>query len=242
MGAENRVRSILARAIDGAAVERLTNDDDHALCVRTRDGQTIALQVKWAGEGWPQDVRGIINDIPIPWPADVVLIARRLSPGAIEQLRELKANWADETGQAHIYGPNGLIVVRERLESRSTSHARRDFSWTASAIDLAELILSRGDAPLRTTGLARESRWSVAQVANVLTGFDGQGWTSKRGPARGPRAHRELVDLDGMLGSWSTELGESPRLSRIAHRATRDVMSLLRQQLARTGKGDEMGS
>ncbi|MHB1538130.1 MAG: type IV toxin-antitoxin system AbiEi family antitoxin [Solirubrobacteraceae bacterium] len=239
MRVENRWHDILATATNGTVVAS-AQDRGGDVLVRTRDGQTISLQVRWAGEGWPQDVHRAIEGVPRPWPAEVVLLARRLAPGAIERLRELGANWADETGQAHIYGPGGLIVVREHLERRPAARARKALAWSASAIDLAELVLSRRDAPLRTTALARESRWSLPQIANVLGCFDKQGWTIKRGPSRGPRACRELLDADGMLGSWATALSESSRASRVAHRATRDVMSLLADELAPALEGETM--
>lgn len=231
MRVENRWRDILATATNGTV---LAGSDDRGgeVLVRTRDDRTLALRVKWAGEGWPQDVRRAIEEVPRPWPADVVLLARRLSPGAIERLREIGANWADESGRTHIYGPSGLIIVRDPPAKRPAAPAQRAFTWSASAIDLAEMLLSRSDTPLRTTMLARESHWSLPQIANVLAAFDAQGWTIKRGPSRGPRAYRELFDADGLLGAWATALSELPRASRIAHRATRDVMSLLRDELA----------
>ncbi len=46
------------------------------LLVQTRDGRQIAIEVKWAGEGWPDDVRRVARDIPRPWPQDVVVVAR----------------------------------------------------------------------------------------------------------------------------------------------------------------------
>lgn len=231
MRVENRWRDILAAATDATVVVSARDRGGEAQ-VRMRGGQAVTLRVRWAGEGWPQDVLRAIEGVPSPWPADVVLLARRLSPGAVERLRELGANWADETGQAHIHGPGGLLVMRERPQARPAGRARSPFAWSASAIDIAELMLARDDGPLRTTTLARESRWSLPQIANVLGSFDAQGWTIKRGPARGPRAHRELIDANAMLGSWSTALSETPRASRIAHRSTRDVIGLLADELA----------
>jgi Transcriptional regulator, AbiEi antitoxin, Type IV TA system len=72
----------------------------------------------------------------------------------------------------------------------------------------------------------------VPQTANVLKAFDRQGWTIKRGTERGPRAHRELVDADELLGAWSAAVAETPRTKRIAHRAIRDVITLLREDIA----------
>ena len=202
------------------------------LMVRTRDGREIAIEAKWAGEGWPQDVRRIAATVGERWPEHVVVLARRLSPGAIEWLRERGANWADEAGQARIVGPGGLVVIREPAQPAGQESAPRSFSWSKSAIAMAETILAHEDRPLRVAELADESGWSDAQAAKVLRAFDDQGWTVKRGAARGPSAHRRLTDADEMLAAWSAAVAESPHPTRITHRATNDVMALLRNDLA----------
>jgi hypothetical protein len=160
-----------------------------------------------------------------------VLLARRLSPGAIEWLRARGANWADEDARARIAGPGGLLVIREPAVRAREREAARGFSWSASSLSIAELILARPDERLRAAQLARDGRWSTAQAASVLGMFDAQGWTIKRGPARGPGAYREILDADAMLSAWSVAVGEEARDTRIAHRATRDVMALLAGEL-----------
>jgi len=230
---ENSVAGkIVSQALDGVVVEPATDRARPDLVVRTRDGATITIEVKWAGEGWPQDVRRAAADVPDPWPADVWLLAHHLSPGAIDWLRERGANWADESGQARIHGPRGLIVIREPQSRDASRKPRRPFKWSPSAMTIAEAVLSSEDRPLRATELAEQCGWSVPQVANVLAAFDQQGWTVKRGAARGPGAHRGLVDADAMLASWSEQLTAHPRPTRTAHRAGRDVMRLLRDDLA----------
>jgi hypothetical protein len=223
---------ILAAAVDGAVVESGTDQAHPDVSIRTRDGRSIAMDVKWAGEGWPQDVRRAASDVPDPWPPEVVVLARQLSPGAIEWLRERGANWADEAGQARLLGPKGLIVIREPARPPREERPARSFRWSPSALTVAEAILSRTDRPLPAAELAHISGWSLPQVANVLKAFDAQGWTIKRGPARGPRAHRALLDADALLAAWSAGVAEVPHPTRIAHRATRDVIALLRGQLA----------
>jgi hypothetical protein len=233
MSADNDLaQQILAAALDGVAIDDLrTRRGPSDVLVGTRGGQTIGFDVRWAGEGWPQDVRRAAGDAPEPWPNDLVVLARRLSPGAIEWLRERDANWADEAGQARILGPKGLIVIRE--PERATREDReRSFTWSPSAVAIAETILASEDRPLRAGWLAEESGWSVPQAANVLAAFDAQGWTAKRGPARGPKAHRVLADADDLLASWSAAIAKAPRTARMAHRATQDVMGLLRGELA----------
>jgi hypothetical protein len=224
-------QKILATALEGASVEAAPGKSSVDLVIRTRDGGTIPIEAKWAGEGWPQDVRRAAAMVGEHWPENVVLLARNLSPGAIEWLRDRGANWADEAGQARIIGPGGLVVIREPAQPPGKKRAPGSFSWSRSAIAVAETILAHKNRPLRVAELADESEWSGAQAAKVLKAFDGQGWTVKQGTARGPGAHRKLIDPDGMLAAWSAAVADSPRETRIAHRATKDVMALLRNDL-----------
>ena len=228
---EKRQQKILASALEGATVEAAPSDSGADLVVRTRDGRAIEIEAKWAGEGWPQDVRRVAATVGEQWPEYVVLLARSLSPGAIEWLRERGANWADEAGQARIIGPDGLLVIRELAQPPDKGSAPRSFSWSKSAIAVAEAILAHEDRPLRVAELAEESDWSNAQAAKVLKAFDDQGWTAKHGASRGPASQRTLVDADGLLAAWSAAVGGFPRTTRIAHRATKDVMALLRNDL-----------
>lgn len=229
--AEKRASRVLASVLDGAEVRPAGSGPEAEMLVRTRGGESVAVEVKWAGEGWPEDVRRAAAEVPRPWPSNLVLVARRLSPGAIEWLRDRGANWADEAGQARILGPGGLIVIREPRRPRAVERPVRAFAWSPSALSIAEAILARTDVPLRTADLARLAEWSVPQAGAVLKAFDTQVWTAKRGPARGRGAHRELVGADAMLAAWAAATAGQPRETRIAHRATRDVMALLRGAL-----------
>lgn len=229
---EKRWQKILASVLEGPNIEAAPGGRAADFVIRTRDGRGIEIEVKWAGEGWPQDVRRVAAAVGEQWPENAVLLARNLSPGAIEWLRERGANWADETGQARIIGPGGLIVIREPAPPAGGTNVPPSFSWSKSAIAIAEAVLALDNRPLRVVELAEQSDWSDAQAAKVLTAFDNQGWTAKRGASRGPGAHRSLVDADGLLAAWSSAVAESPRETLIAHRATKDVMTLLRDDLA----------
>jgi hypothetical protein len=232
VAAENRLARILALAFDGTAVVRAGKPGKGSgFVVKTGAGGQIELRAVWAGEGWPDDVRRAAADVANPWPSDVVLLARRLSSGALEWLRARGANWADEDARARIAGPSGLLVIREPAVSAPERDAARDFSWSPSSLSIAELILARPYERLRAAELARDGGWSTAQAASVLGTFDTQGWTIKRGPARGPGAYREILDADAMLSAWSVAVGKEARDTRIAHRATRDVMTLLAGEL-----------
>ena len=227
----NRACLILASALDAAAVGAFPENKQPDLAVLTRDGRKIVLQFKWAGEGWPEDVRRVARDVGDPWPANMVVLARDLSPGAIEWLRERGANWADEAGQARILGPDGLLVIREPALARGRWRSEAAFAWSPSALSIAEAILARADEPLRAAAIAAIAGWSTPQTATVLKAFDARGWTTKRGPARGPQAYRQLVDADAMLAEWAAAVGEQDRETRLAHRAGDDLMALLRGKL-----------
>ncbi|MFI4992842.1 MAG: hypothetical protein ACHQCH_04395 [Solirubrobacterales bacterium] len=230
--AENRLARILALALDGTAVVRAGAPGERSsFLVETGGGGPVVLHAVWAGEGWPDDVRRVAAGVADPWPSDVVLLARHLSPGALDWLRARGANWADEDAQTRIAGPSGLLVIREPAARAPKKDEARGFSWSPSSLSIAELILARPAERLRAAELARDGGWSTAQAASVLGMFDAQGWTVKRGPARGPRAYREILDADAMLSAWSVALGQEARDTRIAHRATRDVMTLLAGEL-----------
>lgn len=228
---DNHLQRILATTLDGAIIKADKGPTGPDVAIRTRNGRTVTFDVRWAGEGWPQDVRLAAADVAERWPANVVLLARRLSPGAIEWLRARGANWADGTGQARILGPDGLVVIREPSPSPPNKRGSSTPTWSKSAIATAEAILANEDRALHATELANETGWSVPQTANVLKAFDEQGWTVKRGATRGPSAHRQLVDAGGMLAAWSAAVAEERRPTRLAHRATRDAMKLLHDDL-----------
>jgi hypothetical protein len=212
--------------LDGTAAVRATPQSS-TLVVHAGTGDPVQLRAVWAGEGWPDDVRRAAAGVADPWPSDVVLLARRLSPGAIEWLRARSANWADEDARARIAGPGGLLVIREPPARAPDRDTARRFSWSPSSLSMAEIVLARPDERLSSAALARDGGWSTAQAASVLGMFDAQGWTVKRGPARGPGAYREILAADGMLSAWSVALAAQTRDVRIAHRAAADVMGLL---------------
>lgn len=229
---EKRWSAILAAALDGTPIEIAAGAKSPRIAIRTPNERTVAFDVRWAGEGWPQDVRNAAADVAEPWPAEVVLVARSLSPGAIEWLRAREANWADEEGHVRILGPDGLVVIREPQRRSVERRVAPSFGWSSSAIATAEAVLAHEDRPLRATELALLTGWSVPQTATVLAAFDEQGWTTKRGTVRGPGASRQLIDSSGLLAAWSTAVASEQRATRVAHRATQDMMRLLRDDLA----------
>jgi hypothetical protein len=226
-----KAQTIVARALDGALVEGVAATEPWDILVQPRGAKApVALEVKWVGEGWPGDVRRLAPQLSEPWPENLVLVARQFSPGALEWLTAHKANWADETGRARIVGPGGLVVIRDL--DRHLEPAPRQFRWSRSARSVGELLLARPQPRIRVADLATDGGWSAAQVTTVLTQFDREGWTQKLGSQRGTGAWRILADSDGLLSAWSAAIGEEPRRQRLGHRATRDAMAFLQDDLA----------
>ncbi len=227
----NKAEAIVARALDGALVERAAGAQEWDILVQPRGASApIALEVKWVGEGWPGDVRRLVSQLPEPWPENLVLVARQFSPGALEWLAAHEANWADETGRARIVGPGGLVVIREL--ARRLERTPRPFRWSPSARSVGETLLAHPRPRIQVGDLAHECGWSQAQISTVLAGFDRAGWTRKLGAQRGPGAWRILAESDGLLSAWSAAVAEEPRKRRLGHRATRDAMTLLHDALA----------
>lgn len=206
-------------------------DGSHVVLVDTGQG-TVSLRAHWVGAGWPQDVRETLTTLHVDlrWPSDLILVARRFSPGALELIDSRGGNWADESGGANIVAP-GLLVAREAPRVDQLQ-GERSLSWSPSASDIAELLLA-GAWPegFGTTELANLSGWSAPQVSQVLQSFDRQGWTSKYGPGRGRGAKRELADLDGLLESWSTAVDAGAASVREASKTVGDPVRFLQEDL-----------
>lgn len=209
----------------------------------SRDGSTIPVTVQigdrvhrlkavWIGRGWPSDLE-VLEGLEEPWPRDLVAIAREFSPGALEELAALDANWVDESGRAHIEGPSGLLVHLEPTPAPRRETKPR-FRWSPSADQIAEYLLVRRPAVLNAGEIAKETGWSHPQVSNVLQTFDRQGWTVKTGAKRGRYAVRRFAEPAELLDAWAEHADNDDRERILAHRVLRDPMDFLRAELAPT--------
>jgi hypothetical protein len=229
--ANNRQVKLLSQAFDGAPVQSEGEDSLGASVFSVHGlGGNWRLRALWTGEGWPADVEGALERLPggIP-PPDLVITARRFSPGSIELLNSRQANWADEEGNVRIRG-NGLWIMRDGAK---TVKRTPEFSWSPSALAVGEALLARPwPAGLSTGELASLVSWSPPQVSQVLQAFDKKGWTVKYGAQRGPSARRELSDTEGLLNAWAAEVANAERDPRLTHKALRSPLDFLLGELA----------
>lgn len=209
-------------------------DDDTTTGVRisTALGHTYRLELLWAGEGWPSDIRRVLAQVPDgEWPAHIAIVARSLSPGALDLLDEREANWIDQEGHVRLVVPPGLLVYRETPPDKPPS-LPPSFKWSRSAVQLAEYILDLpGSQPLKTGDLARATGWSPGRVSTVLQAFDSLEWTESKGAKSGPRAWRHRVNAGAMLDSWAAHVGHKAHRKRLAHHATRNLLRFTETEL-----------
>jgi hypothetical protein len=191
------------------------------------------LTLVWAGEGWPSDVEEVLSQAPDPWEPEFVVVARHFSAGAQRLLRARDANWLDETGDARIVGPSGMLVLRsQRRSGTRPASDDRSFAWTPSALAVAEAILARASEPIVNSALAELTRFSSPQISRTLAQFDKRGWTQKVGTERGPGARRTLEDGDGLLRSWSGHIASDRHPAIEAHALFKEALGFLDRDLA----------
>lgn len=195
------------------------------------------LAPRWAGEGFPEDVRRALDDVrreKAPSRELAVLAAHAMSPGGRRLAEEAGVGWTDELGNARIVTPPALAVVRERAD-RPRARAAGS-GWSTSAGAVAELLLTRRAAHDEeivpsVAEVAPWLDWSAAQVAKVLAYFDRQGWTAKEGSQRGPTARRRLVDPSGLLSAWAAWHRSRPQQSQGYSAQVRDPLDFVRDHV-----------
>ena len=230
----NRAEAILSRVLQRplVSVKEMGPRATRSTVVVGRTRHT--LELRWVGRGWPGDLESVLGDIPSPWPRQLVLVAQRFSSGAIAQLAEHDANWADETGAARIETASGLLVIRDPSDDAVSSKATIGFRWAASSVEIAELLLADPPEGIFGVGqLAEQSGWSPAQVSKLLRQFNARGWVGKVGGSRGVGSGWRLVDPAGLLDAWMKHLSAHPPVTVLAHRVLRDPMQFVETDLAR---------
>ncbi len=228
---KTEIQLALDRALDGLAIVEAVETKDDIARVRIRGrARNYRLRALWAGAGWPADIDRATRQLGEEWPPDLVVVARNLSTGSREMLDRRGASWVNGSGDAHIVGRD-LLVVRET--KRQSGVDRQSFSWSPSAIAIAEALLNR-DSPVgvRTHELATITGWSTPQTSQVLGAFDAEGWTTKWGPQRGSGASREVADAARMLDAWAAAVSAAKPERRFAERVFNDPVQFLVDELA----------
>lgn len=167
----------------------------------------VRIEVVWAGEGFPYDVRKVgVGTGEIP--QTVIVAMRKASPGARDALEDSGVNWVDADGNAHIELPG--LAIRTGAWTRAGGHGAATLELSKAAWAVAETILDGYQQEQKTHAdlpgvhhLAEVSATSSASVSRALQTFDNIGFTQKLGSERGASASRVISDPSGLLSAWA---------------------------------------
>ena len=151
------------------------------------------LRVAWAGEGWPGDVKPLLDR---SWEHVDVVAARRMSPGTRAALIDAGLGWVDETGAAEMSLP-GLVISRS---GRSAPKAETPPRWSPSVIGSAEALLL--DTRPTVAEVERVTGLAAGTATNALATLTKLGLLTADA-ARGRKSARAVVDRRALLNAYA---------------------------------------
>jgi len=172
----------------------------------------------WAGKGWPADVERAIGLAPS---VDAV-VAVKISEGAQDWLAAHQRGWVDESGNASISLPTGLVIVREARRDRVEREAPD--RWTRTMLAAAEAALA--GVPPTVEAIESKTMMSRGAAANALSRLERMGLLSRSGGLRGPSSARRIVDVESFIDHYATaaaELRAKQQVIRL-HRLSKDPL------------------
>jgi hypothetical protein len=154
----------------------------------------------WAGEGWPGDVDRLL----IAAPKLKVVFARHLSEGAKAKLAERHIGWVDESGQANITLPSGLVVSRET--SQTIKPPVTSTRWTATMLTATEAIFA--GIPPTVEAIEISTRMSRGAAAKAMSRLEERGLLARPQAKRGRGVSRQIVDIDALIDDYAAAAAE----------------------------------
>jgi len=185
------VRAVLPRA---ARVETAPKDSGADVAING-----ALIEVKWGGEGWLRQVRDLIassRDLPL------IVVARRMSPGARELLGSAGIGWIDETGAAEI--AIGSLIVSRTGQPKETE--RKGPRWTRATLAVAEALLCQTRPTVAATKEA--TGLSAGSCITALKSLTQLGLLNAEA-SRGPVSSRRIVDRDRLLDAYSSAVADT---------------------------------
>lgn len=208
--AEAALRAVLPRSVVIVATTRQDAAADLVV-------GGLAIEARWVGEGRLADVRSILaeaNRHP-----GLVVVARRMSPGAREALSAAAIGWVDEGGAAEI-ALGSLIVSRT---GRAEGPPKKVDRWTPSVVAVAEALLCGTRATVKTTTEATGlSTGSCIAALRTLTTLG----LLRADVSRGPASARTIIDRQALLQAYATAAeAQAPTLALRAGVTWRDTVT-----------------
>jgi hypothetical protein len=162
------------------------------------NGQPV--EVKWIGEGNLADARAALGR---QLGGNVVLVGRRMSPGAREALAKAGVSWADETGAAEI-SIGAILVSRSGVVEKRPQGLDR---WTPAVLSVAEALLCGVEGT--QASMQEATGLSAGSCANALRFLQDRELVTAKA-RRGPAAARRIADERGLLAAYVAAANGQP--------------------------------
>jgi len=198
----------LRRAVPLARIEEPDSGDSVAgVSIQFGDSPSVAVDLRWAGLGFPRDVERAIARRAGQYP--LIIAAQSLSTGGRDILNARGISWVTMSGAAQLHV--GSILVEREGDTKPPA-PRQDGGedhprWTESMETIAETVLSgfarsRDPALPSVRELAARAERSIGSVSKAVKEFERLGWTTAE-VGRGRTAARNLTRPGPMLESWA---------------------------------------
>lgn len=160
----------------------------------------VPIQVKWAGRGWPRDVKPLLGR---RGRRPDLVVGHQMSPGARQALAEAGVGWLDETGAAE-YAIGSVVVSRTGQPHEIVG---RPAGWTPSVLAVAEALLC--DVKPTVSAVEDATGLSSGSCTKALRFLSDQGLLGAKAP-RGRASARRILDADKLLDEYAVAASSVP--------------------------------
>lgn len=216
---DKRIRSALQAVLPPSVRVNRARDDSQADFVING----VPIQVRWAGRGWPRDVKPLVDR---RGRRPDLVVGHHMSPGARQVLAEAGIGWLDETGAAE-FAIGSIVVART---GQPQDAVPRPAGWTPSVLAVAEALLC--DVKPTVSAVADATGLSSGSCTKALRFLTDQGLLGAKAP-RGRDSARRILDADKLLEEYAVAASSVPTRFTLQLGVTwQDVA----QGLAKTGR------
>lgn len=185
-------------------------------------GQPATLLIEVKKTLYPRDVRQVLwrfRDFARQWPqagkgqqAVFFLIARSISPGAKDMLRDEQVGYYDSGGSLFLTADNVYVYV-DKPPPKSLSKSIRSL-FSGRRAQVLHAVLMRHDDWFGVKEIAEQAQVSPATSSQTLTELERLDWMVSRG--KGPGKKRQLREPGALLDAWLKQLAamRSPAMRR----------------------------
>ena len=182
-------------------------------------GQAVQLLVETKREAFPRDVRETVWQLRnhlAHMPADREIlpffIARAISPGARDILREERVGFYDLGGSLYIPARHAFVYVDRPVPKKNAKSFGSLFQGQKARV--VQAVFDRRSEWLSVKELAESTEVSPATVSATLTELERREWVDVEGA--GPSKLRRLRSAKALIDAWSSYVADQkpPKLAR----------------------------